>query len=326
MNNQYSLKHFFIILASVAVTIAMFWGALFVYDLTQAKNQVITKNFSGGAPALNDNPTLPDIGESNSNYDLINILLLGNGGANHPGGALCDVIQVLSINVKTKKTFMVSIPRDLFVTIDNSQYKINEMYFRGEAKGKGMGGHASKKIAGEVLSIPIHYYLKINFAGFKKIVDTLGGIDVYVDQGISDPVWGYYINAGEHHFNGGEALDYVRSRESTSDFDRSARQQKTLIAIRDKALSLNLIADSGKIVKIIQALANNFKTDVTPEEMIKIFSAAQNIPLENMSSYVFDTGADNFLYSTITRGGAYGIFPVGGNYDKIHEFIKQKLP
>ena len=250
--------------------------------------------------------------------------MLGNGGANHPGGALCDVIQMLSINVKTKKTFMVSIPRDLFVDIDGSKYKINEMYFQGEAKGKGMGGDLSKKIAGEVLGIPIHYYLKIDFQGFKKIVDTLGGIDVYVDQGISDPVWGYYINTGMHHFNGSEALDYVRSRESTSDFDRSARQQKTLISMRDKALSGGIFSDPTKVANIIETLSNNFKTDITLEELLKIFLVAQDIPLSNMDSYVFSTG-DGYIYSTITRGGAYGIFPVGDNYDKIHEFIGSRL-
>lgn len=324
MDDKYSLKHFFIILTSVVLTIVMFWGGFFVYELSKAKEKTITDNFSGGAPALND-AALPEIKDNDTNYDLINILLLGNGGANHPGGALCDVIQILSINVKTKKTFMVSIPRDLFVDIDGSKHKINEMYFRGEAKGKGMGGDLSKKIAGEFLGIPIHYYLKIDFQGFKKIIDTFAGIDVYVDQGISDPVWGYYINAGMHHFNGAQALDYVRSRESTSDFDRSARQQKTLISMRDKALSGGILSDPTKIANIIETLSNNFRTDITPQELIKIFLVAKDIPLENMGSYVFSAG-DDYIYSTTTRGGAYGIFPVGDNYDKIHEFIKIKLP
>lgn len=323
---KFSWPRFLLIVFSMVIISGLFWGGLFVYGLTHAKNETITQNFSGGAPAINNEGNLPVIGESDTNYDLINILFLGNGGANHPGGALCDVIQVLSINVKTKKSFMVSVPRDLFVEIDGNEYKINEMYFRGEEKGKGMGGDQSKKIAGEVLGIPIHYYLKIDFQGFKKIVDMLGGIDVYVDQGISDPVWGYYIKVGEHHFNGKQALDYVRSRESTSDFNRSARQQKTLVAMRDKVLTLNILSDATKIAEIAKTMSTNLRTDIIPEEMIKIFFAAQNIPLENMSSYVFDTGADNFLYSTITRGGAYGIFPVGNNYDKIHEFIKTKLP
>jgi LCP family protein required for cell wall assembly len=324
-HRKFSRAHFLLIVFTMIIISGLFWGGLFVYGLTQAKNQVITENYSGGAPALNSEPSLPQIGENEANYDLVNILMLGNGGANHPGGALCDVIQMLSINVKTKKTFMVSIPRDLFVDIDGSKYKINEMYFRGEAKGSGVGGDLSKKIAGDVLGIPIHYYLKIDFQGFKKIVDTLGGIDVYVDQGISDPVWGYYINAGMHHFNGAQALDYVRSRESTSDFDRSARQQKTLISMRDKALSGGIFSDPTKVAAIIETLSNNFRTDITPEELIKIFLVAKDIPLSNMDSYVFSTG-DGYIYSTITRGGAYGIFPVGDNYDKINEFIKSRLP
>lgn len=318
--------HFVLIFFGVIIVSALFWGGLFLFGLAKAKNQTITKNFSGGAPALNPEVSLPVINENDTKNDFVNILLLGNGGAGHSGGALCDVIQVLSINVKTKKSFMVSIPRDLFVDIDGSQYKINEMYFRGEAKGKGVGGGTSKKIAGEVLGIPIHYYLKIDFTGFKRIVDTLDGIDVYVDKGISDPVWGYYIKAGEHHFNGAAALDYVRSRESTSDFDRSARQQKTLVAMRDKAIKLNILSDADKIIDIINTTSNNLRTDITPQESYKLLSMVKDIPWENMSSYVFDTGADNFLYSTITRGGAYGIFPVGGNYDKIHEFVKLKMP
>jgi LCP family protein required for cell wall assembly len=324
-HRNFSWTHFLLIIFVIIITSGLFWGGLFFYGLTQAKNQAITENYSGGAPALNPEPSLPQIEGNEANYDLVNILMLGNGGANHPGGALCDVIQVLSINVKTKKTFMVSIPRDLFVDLDGSKHKINEMYFRGEAKGKGLGGDLSKKITGDVLGIPIHYYLKIDFQSFKKIIDTLEGIDVYVDNGISDPVWGYFINPGMHHFNGSEALDYVRSRESTSDFDRSARQQKTMISMRDKALSLNIMSDPTKISDIIETTSNNLRTDATPEEMIKIFLVAKDIPFESMSSYVFDTGTDNFFYSTITRGGAYGIFPVGDNYDKIHEFIGNRL-
>ncbi|TSC92205.1 MAG: cell envelope-related transcriptional attenuator [Candidatus Berkelbacteria bacterium Licking1014_96] len=325
-NNKKTIwpKVIIIIIVLIIVSV-LFWGGLFVYELTQAKNKVITENFSGGAPALND-ANLPVIGESETNYNYINILLLGNGGANHPGGALCDVIQVLSINTKTKKALMVSVPRDLFVDINGSKHKINEMYFRGEAQGKGMGGAESKKIVGEFLGLPIHYYLKIDFAGFKKMVDTLGGIDVKVDKGISDSVWGYHISPGPHHFNGSQTLDYVRSRYSTSDFDRSERQQKALVAMRDQALSSEFLADPKKISEAITILANNFRTDITPEEMIKLAYLVRDIPDENISDYVFSTEADNLLYSTITRGGAYGIFPKGDNYDQIHQFIKQKLP
>jgi len=322
--DHYSLWHFFAVLISTIITIGMFYGLFFAYQLSRAEDRTLTENFSGGAPALNNN--LPKIEESNTNYDSINILLLGNGGANHPGGALCDVIQVLSINTKSKKALMVSIPRDLFVDIDGSGHKINEMYFRGEAKGKGMGGGESKKIVGTVMGIPIHYYIKIDFAGFKKVIDILGGVDVNVDKGISDSTWGYYIKPGQHHFNGTQALDFVRSRYSTSDFDRSARQQKMLIAVRDKILMSNLLSNPSKINEIINTLSTNLKTDVSIEEMVKIMYLAQNIPDSNISNYVFETGSDNLLYSTITRGGAYGIFPVGDNYDKIHEFIKTKLP
>lgn len=314
-----------IIIIVLIIVSVLFWGGMFVYELTKAKDKVITENFSGGAAALND-ANLPVIGESETNYNYINILLLGNGGTNHPGGALCDVIQVLSINTKTKKALMVSVPRDLFVIISGSKYKINEMYFRGEAQGKGVGGAKSKEVVAEFLGIPIHYYLKIDFAGFKKIVDALGGINVKVDKGISDSVWGYHLNPGEHHFNGREALDYVRSRYSTSDFDRSERQQKVLVAMRDKAFSSDFLINPKKISDIIETLSTNFRTDVTPEEMIKLMYLARDIPDENISDYVFSTGNDDLLYSTITRGGAYGIFPVGDNYDKIHEFIKQKLP
>lgn len=330
-NNKKTIWPEIIIILIVLIIIsALFWEGMFIFELTQAKNKVITENFSGGAPALN-NANLPVIGESDNNYvsdnfDSINILLLGNGGANHPGGALCDVIQVLSINTKSKKALMVSVPRDLFVDINGSKHKINEMYFRGEAQGKGMGGAESKKIVGEFLGIPIHYYLKIDFAGFKKIVDALGGIEVKVDKRISDSVWGYHLSQGQHHFNGSQTLDYVRSRYSTSDFDRSARQQKALVAMRDKAISTDFLTNPKKISEVIEALSTNFRTDVAPEEMIKLAYLTRDIPDDNISDYVFATGADNLLYSMITRGGAYGIFPVGDNYDQIHQFIKTKLP
>jgi len=180
-----------------------------------------------------------------------NILLLGMGGKNHPGGMLTDTMIVLSINYSEKKIGLISVPRDLWVPIPGfGSAKINEAYADGEKnntaqKTTGGGGTLASRTVENILGIPIHYYVSADFDGFKKAVDTLGGVDIYVEKPIYDPFYPaanminydpFKIDAGQHHMDGALALKYARSRETTSDFDRSRRQQQVMSAMKDKKI------------------------------------------------------------------------------------------
>ncbi len=119
----------------------------------------------------------------------INILLLGMRGENIPGGGLlADTIMVVSVNLKENKAAMISIPRDFYVDnpIRGRKTKINEVYAAGEENGKKGGLESMEKTVGDVLGIPIHYGISINFAGFKQLVDAIGGIEITLDKPFSE--------------------------------------------------------------------------------------------------------------------------------------------
>jgi LCP family protein required for cell wall assembly len=117
--------------------------------------------------------------------DRINILVLGMRGADLPGGGnLADSIEVVSIKPKENKISMLSIPRDLYVTDPGTQdkSKINAVHAYGEQKGKGKGLEDMKTVVSQVTGLPIHYAVSINFAGFKQLIDAVGGIQLTLDQ------------------------------------------------------------------------------------------------------------------------------------------------
>lgn len=123
--------------------------------------------------------------------DRINILLLGMRGADLPGGGnLADTIMLASIKPSEKKVSVISVPRDLYVTVPETQdkQKINYVHFYGEQKGEGEGLEYMKKIIGEVTGLPVHYAASINFAGFKQLIDAIGGVEVTLEKAFDEPM------------------------------------------------------------------------------------------------------------------------------------------
>lgn len=258
-----------------------------------------------------------------------NILLLGMGGKNHPGGMLSDTMIVTSINYKDNEMGTLSIPRDLWVPIPGFNHaKINEAHADGE-KNKataGSGGQLSSKTVENVLGIPIHYYLSMDFEGFKKLIETVGGVDVYVEKDLNDPYYPadnmidyspFKISAGQHHLDGNLALKYVRSRETTSDFDRSRRQQQVMAAVKEKILTLNILANPKKVTDIINILGDHVRTNMSVDEIYALWNTSKTIDMSNIKSKVLDTSANGPLVSGQDSRGYY-IYPRKG-IDKFQE-------
>jgi len=300
-------------------------GSDIYYQNTINNNSVITENLSpkenfeakvSGAEMMN---------EVNKYQNYINILLLGNGGFNHSGGGLTDVIQVLTINTITNKGMIFSVPRDLYAKIDGYGYhKINTAYNYGQQSGHGGGGILAKKEIEQILGIPLHYYIKIDFDGFKEVVDILGGVYVCVDESINDPHSQIYVESGCQQMNGDKALAYARSRYTTSDFDRSQRQQKLIFGIKEKVLKLNFLLNPIKINQMFSVLTGNLNTDIKIGELKGIGDVLSNLDKNDLDSYVLDNRKDNLLYST-TRYGAYVLLPVGGDFRKIRKFVDKRV-
>ncbi|MDQ3238891.1 MAG: LCP family protein [bacterium] len=116
-----------------------------------------------------------------------NIALLGIGGKGHDGPFLTDTIIVASINIKTGSAVLFSMPRDIWVSGTSS--KLNAVYAYGVEKGEGVGLKQIKSELSEVLGIPIHYGLRMDFSGFEKMIDMVGGLDIIVDTPFTDTLY-----------------------------------------------------------------------------------------------------------------------------------------
>lgn len=269
--------------------------------------------------------------------DKINALLIGIGGADHEGGTLADTIILGSLQPSTNKIAMMSLPRDLYVKSDEFGWsKINAVHAYAEKKYPKQGGEIMSKFLNQTLNTEIHYYAVIDFDGFEKLIDEFGGIDVYVDNDLIDnsyPIRGkensypiesrferLNIKKGWQHFDGATALKYARSRHALgvegSDFARSKRQQKILLALKDKILKYNLILNPGKISALFKAYQENVSTNLELWEILKLLKMAENVDYQNPITFSLVDGPTPLLYDQIV-GGAYVLLPYGGNYDKI---------
>lgn len=156
---------------------------------------ILSKVSTGGSGGLFSSLVRAIPGVSNElkgeKEDRINILLMGMRGADDPaGGSLADTIMVASIEPKANKIALISVPRDLYVQDPgrDSKSKINAVHALGEQGGKGQGIADMEKIVSEVAGIPIQYGMRIDFQGFKSLVDSLGGINIHLDTNFSEPV------------------------------------------------------------------------------------------------------------------------------------------
>ena len=226
-----------------------------------------------------------------------NPLTVDVGTLEAPGFGDTDVVITYQVTVDpaTNTAGMLSIPRDLYVEIPGyGLNRINVAHFMGDRDNYPGGGPAlAKKTVQYNLGVPIHYYIRINFQGFRDVVDALGGITVEVEREIwddkyPDENYGYmtiYIPAGVQQMDGEMALRYARTRHNGSDFVRLRRQQKVLFAIREKALSLDLIP---RLPDLLRTMGYTVDTDLDPQEVLTLAQIARQIEKEDIKSAVID--------------------------------------
>lgn len=227
-----------------------------------------------------------------------NILVLGVGGSGHEGGDLTDAIALVSISANPPDVAIISIPRDLW--IDSLKTKINSLYHYGEAKQPGGGGFVlAKSGISEVTGLPVHYAVLLDFSGFEKIIDYLGGLDVVVLKSFEDreyPIAGKENDpcvpcryetisfvAGKTHMDGSSALKFVRSRHSEndegSDFARSSRQDQIVSALREKVLKSPLKI-YGLYQMAVKFISTDFSSSLYPA-FVKMALAVYKTPVRS---------------------------------------------
>jgi len=254
--------------------------------------------------------------------DRVNILILGVGGAGHPGAYLTDTILLVSLKPKDNKTALISIPRDLYVVSDVlGGVKINSIYTYGNHAPGFTGGELLKSAVGKTFGIDVHYYALIDFNGFVKLIDALGGINVYVEKSFTDnkfPDANYKTQTitfkkGWQHFNGLDALRFARSRHGNagegSDFARAKRQQQVVMAVKEKIIGLGVLLRPDKINKIIQLLGESVDTDIQIWEMVNLSSMVKKVSNQNIKQLVLTNGPQGQLKETAGVDGAFLLVP-----------------
>ncbi|MEK7151115.1 MAG: LCP family protein [Patescibacteria group bacterium] len=286
-------------------------------------NNLFDNNTKEETPDLNPMPK--------SEPDRLDVLLLGIRGNNEEaiedaGGLLTDTIMIISIDKTTRKTAIISIPRDLYIEMEikaandkkiNIKGKINEVYERGLANGGGIA--LAKQIISRISGVYIDHAVIADFNAFREVVDSLGGIDIHLAKPFNEKTqWGYEFSlpAGDNHLNGDQALYYVRSRYSTNDFDRARRQQEVLSIIKSKALSLGFLSNPIKVTSLLADLKENIRTDFQIWDIKSLLALANSFgPKTTTKNYVITT--ENLVYETKTEKGEYILLSKEANYQGI---------
>ncbi|QFR39219.1 LytR family transcriptional regulator [Candidatus Gracilibacteria bacterium 28_42_T64] len=243
----------------------------------------------------------------------INILIVGRGGGNHDAPDLTDTIILGSIDMKKEVITLFSLPRDLYVNYDKiTSGKINGIYakYSSEKTSKTYGMTQLEKKVTQITGEEIDFFVNIDFQGFTKIIDSIGGIPItvsnnFVDNQYPDGKGGYrtlVFKKGTWLFDGDSALKYARSRHSTSDFDRSLRQQQVIKAFKDKMTTGYFLKSPKKIKEFYDVFTKYVTTDVDFENIIKFSYTLKKVKEFKILSHSLN---DSCFYgsSTCDKGG-----------------------
>ena len=260
--------------------------------------------------------------------ETVNFLLVGSD--KRPGSSYrTDTLLIAIVWPAKGQASLISIPRDLWIYIPSvGMQRINTAYQSGELSGYPGGGPGLLREAiAYNLGIRIDHTALVEFDGFRRIIDTLGGIEVpiscpYTDWRLIDPSydpynednwWLYSVGPGQIHMDGDLALWYARSRSKSSDFDRGRRQQEVLRAILSKALKTDTI---GKIPLLYSELSAAVVTDVSLADLLRLAPYAARFSSPDVRSYYI---RPPLVSAWMTPGGASVQLP---NEDALSEMIR----
>jgi LCP family protein required for cell wall assembly len=270
------------------------------------QNQQISDELSAKSLQITELQTAKQIKDSflELNDKLFVTLLLGENAK------LTDTIIVCVIYPEKQKMFLISIPRDLTY----QGRKINEYY-------EYYGNDKLNEITEDITGLKIDKYALIDVKLFIELIDFLGGIDLEVEKDLTDESFpgdnNSYITInfvkGWQHMDGVTAMQYARSRKSTSDFDRSYRQHKVLIAAKEKLKNSGVLNNLEFFINSVSSISKNVKTNINVLEFIAYFDQYKNYDI-SAGNILSDA---NYLYSTKNSRGQFVLLPIGGDFNKI---------
>ncbi|MCB0114893.1 MAG: LCP family protein, partial [Caldilineaceae bacterium] len=276
------------------------------------------------APAETDNRTTQNVQPAaqlsdDLPQDRINILLLGTDEREDEyGPAHTDTMMLVSLDLRHNTASMISLPRDLWLPIPGYDIttKINTAYVIGERRDyPGGGPQLAKDTVSSFIGRPVDYYVRVNFNGFVRFIDLIGGVDVFVERTIHDeqyptPDYGvelFHLDAGQHHLDGQTSLKYVRTRHGDSDYFRASRQQQVIQAVVDKVLAADMIPTLvARAPALTATMRDSFGTDVPLQVAIDLANYMRHNGLSNVQRLVLDSRYGEESYS---EEGAWILIP-----------------
>ncbi|WP_409272320.1 LCP family protein [Neobacillus sp. SCS-31] len=273
-----------LLMASLVIGTVSFFAYEIFYSTQKASKKIYHQ--------LEADKKTPDVQVTKDPFTVLLVGLETQGG-----GERSDVLMLATVNPRTEKIYMLSIPRDTRLYIDEVGYKTKITHSYGNG-----GIETTIKAVQSLLDVPIDYYISTNFDGFEDVVDTLNGVKVDVPftfkaQLTGSLKWKTYYK-GEMQLNGNEALAYVRMRKTdpNGDHGRNQRQQQVIKAIIDKGTSFTSIT---KIDNLIDDMGENVKTNIPPSKFasfVKLYSKLKNAPIENLKIEGTDKTINNGSY------------------------------
>ncbi len=227
---------------------------------------------------------------------VLNILISGVASKDYLYG-LADAIRVVRVDFQTKEISVLALPRDLWVDIPGLESrgitvgKLNQAYFYGtEGMGYFSGSGYGSGLLAETLYVNFGYtadrYVAVNLNSFNMIIDTLGGIDVYLANDVykkefEEPV--LFLKAGSHHLDGKQAESLARQRITIGDLGRINNQ--TIIL---KALAVKILSPTGvaALPTLIDQLKSNVQTDLSPADISQLVCLAGMMNYEEDINYI----------------------------------------
>lgn len=332
-------KNKFFSFKNLLTFLTVFLLAFIIFFTNRKVDGIFVKNYLG----LFSDFVFAPVKKVQSTEGKTNILVLGKSGEGYTAPDLTDTIMFVSVSLDDPSVKIISFPRDIW--IPEIRAKLNSAYYWGKQKDNN-GFFLIDKIVEEISGKKVHYVVVFDFSSFVKIIDVLEGIEVDVERDFTDekyPIAGkendlcdgdktykcryetIEFKKGKRLMDGETALKFVRSRnasdEEGTDIARGQRQQRVVVAVKNKILSFETLLNLKKIWGVWNVLKETVETDIDESTAVviarKIFDAR-----ENMRSFVIPE--DFFINPPISLkyDNQYVFIPKNGSFLYIQEWMK----
>lgn len=266
--------------------------------------------------------------------ERINIVLFGLPGDGELAPLLTDTILLISVRPQPMRVVLLSIPRDLLVPYpDGSWQKLNEAYRIGETTAPGAGAPFATEMLGSIIGVVLEHYVVVDFAGFRRIIDDLGGVRVHVDRWFADdtfgPAWGPILAfaQGWQWLDGQRALQFARSRQGNnfegSDFARMRRQQQLLLALHERVHAPDVLLNPLAVARLAGDIGAAMRTNLEPWEVVALWRLSGEVSAGNVVRT--SLAAERLVVEGRGPGDTYVLHPLNDDFDALRAHVARLL-